>query len=220
VEGGTVQISVAPPIVLGPPLRGPNWVAVNGPDNSSGHRRALLPFNGNTAIGQRFAIDWIRSGPDGRTFDGDPNNVKSYRAYGQELLAVVDGVIASTKDGIPDNLPGAHRAVPIGPDTIAGNYVVLDVGGGRFAFYGHVLPGSLRVKPGEKVRRGHVLGLVGNSGNSDEPHLHFHVGDLPSLLEAEGLPYVIDSFETMTAPSVWQRRERELPLRDAIVHFP
>lgn len=221
VEGGGVAISSVPPIVLGPPLRGPNWVAVNGPDNASGHRRALLAFNGRTAIGQRFAIDWLQSGPDGKTFDGDQTINTAYRAYGEELLAVADGLVVSVRDGIPDNVPGkTSRAVPIGPETIAGNVVVLDVGGGRFAFYGHVQRGSLRVKAGDKVRRGQVLGLVGNSGNSDEPHLHFHMADSPSLLESEGIPYVIESFDTMTAPAVWQRRQNELPLQGAIVRFP
>jgi hypothetical protein len=221
VEGGLVPISQTPPIVLGPPLRGSNWVAVNGPDNSSGHRRALLPFSGNTTIGQRFAIDWLQSGPDGRTFDGDPKDNKSYRAYGEELLAVGDGVIVFVQDGIPENVPGpGSRAVSIGPGTIAGNVVVIDLGSQRFAFYGHVQRGSLRVKVGDKVRRGQVLGLIGNSGNSDEPHLHFHVTNSASMLESEGLPYVIDSFETLTPPSAWQRRSNELPLRDAIVRFP
>jgi murein DD-endopeptidase MepM/ murein hydrolase activator NlpD len=194
-------------------------VAVNGPGNTSGHRRALTPFNGSTSIGQRFAIDWLQLGPDGNTFTGNPKDNKAYHAYGTELLAVADGIVMSVKDGIPDNVPGGSRAVPLTPETIAGNVVVLDVGGGRFAFYGHVQPGSLRVKPGDKVRRGQVLGLLGNSGNSDEPHLHFHVGDSASLLEAEGQPYVIDSFDVMTTPSVGQPRRNELPLQGAIVRF-
>jgi hypothetical protein len=220
VVGGVAQMSSAPPVVLGPPVRGSNWVAVNGPENSSGHRRALLPFGGNTAIGQRFAIDWLQSGPDG-SFVGNPKDNTSYRAYGQELLAVGDGVVVSVRDGIADNVPGpGSRAVPIGPETIAGNFIVIDLGSGRFAFYGHVQPGSLRVKAGDKVRRGQVLGVIGNSGNSDEPHLHFHVADSPDPFSSEGLPYVIDSFETLTPPTVWQRRNNELPLQGAIVRFP
>ena len=81
------------------------------------------------------------------------------------------------KDGIPENVPGINsRAVPITLEMpLAGNHVILDIGGGRFAFYAHLQPGSLRVKLGDKVRRGQVLGLVGNSGNSTEPHLHFHI---------------------------------------------
>jgi murein DD-endopeptidase MepM/ murein hydrolase activator NlpD len=89
-----------------------------------------------------------------------------------------------------------------------------------FAFYAHMQPGSLRVKLGEKVRRGQVLGLVGNSGNSTAPHLHFHVTDANSPLESEGLPYVFESFEQLTAPNMWERRQSELPLQNARVRFP
>ena len=70
-------------------------------------------------------------------------------------------------------------------------YVVLDLGGGRFAFYAHLQPGSLRVKAGDRVKAGQVLGLVGNSGNSTEPHLHFHISNGISPLGSEGLPYAI-----------------------------
>lgn len=134
---------------------------------------------------------------------------------------MADGAVVLVRDGIPDNVPrAAARAVPITPETLPGNVVVLDIGGGRFAYYGHVQRGSLRVKPGDKVRRGQVLGLLGNSGNSDEPHLHFHVADSASMLESEGVPYVIDSFETLTPPSAWQRRQNELPMQGAIVRFP
>jgi murein DD-endopeptidase MepM/ murein hydrolase activator NlpD len=75
-------------------------------------------------------------------------------------------------------------------------------------------PGSIRVKPGERVRAGQLLGLVGNSGNSTAPHLHFHVSDRPSILEGEGLPYGIDRFSV-------EGREHsgELPLQDWVVDF-
>jgi murein DD-endopeptidase MepM/ murein hydrolase activator NlpD len=76
----------------------------------------------------------------------------------------------------------------------AGNHVVVDIGAGRFAFYAHMQPGSVRVKVGDKVETGQVLGLLGNTGNTDTPHLHFHVMDGPSPLVANGLPYVFTSF--------------------------
>jgi len=112
------------------------------------------------------------------------------------------------------------RAVPITLETIGGNHVILDLGGGRFTFYAHMQPASLRVKVGEKVRRGQVLGLVGNSGNSTAPHLHFHLTDANSPLESEGLPYVFESFEQLAAPEMWARRQSELLLQNARVRFP
>ena len=166
-------------------------MAVNGPGRDSGHRRALIATEGSARIAQRFGIDWVQRHPAGGTFQGDAKDNKSYRAYGAEVLAVANGLVVATKDGIPENVPGiTSRAVPITSETVGGNHIVLDLGGGRYAFYAHFQPGSLKVKVGDRVTRGQVIGLVGNSGNSTEPHLHFHISDGVSPLGSEGLPYV------------------------------
>jgi murein DD-endopeptidase len=218
------------PLLISPPLRGTEWLAGNGPANASAHRRALIPVGGGVHIAQRFAIDFLQLNPDGRSFSGDQKDNKSYRCYGAEALAVADGVVVATKDGIPENIPGAtSRAVPITLETVGGNHIILDLGGGRFAFYAHLQPGSLRVKNGDKVRRGQVLGLVGNSGNSTEPHLHFHISDANSPLGSEGLPYAFRSFEVQgkgwgwkpTSPnSPTEKRENEMPLELEVIRFP
>jgi murein DD-endopeptidase len=142
---------------------------------------------------------------------------------------VTDGIVVGIKDGIPQNIPGANsRAVPITLETVGGNYVILDLGQGRYAFYAHLQPGTLRVKLGDQVRRGHVLGLVGNSGNSTEPHLHFHVSNGNSALGSEGLPYVFESFEQQGQGWGWkssgndapaQKRSMEIPLQNAVIRF-
>lgn len=118
--------------------------------------------------------------------------------YGAEILAVADAVVASVNDAVPENKPDTEsRAVPITLETIGANYVILDLGNGRYAMYLHMQPGKIRVKAGDKVRRGQVLGLVGNSGNSDGPHLHFEICDADSPLGSEGLPFVFESFEKL-----------------------
>jgi murein DD-endopeptidase MepM/ murein hydrolase activator NlpD len=124
-------------------------------------------------------------------------------------------------DGIPENVPGpTSRAVPMTLETLAGNHVTVDIGGGRFAFYAHLQPRSLRVKKGDRVRRGQVLGLVGNSGNSTEPHLHFHISDSPSPLGSEGIPHVMRSFEARDKPGAPPRTyHNELPLENQVVTF-
>ena len=171
-------------------------------------------------ISQRFAIDWIRITPDGKISNGDEKENRSYLAYGEEVLAVADGVVSSIHDGMPENIPGpTSRAVPMTVLNTGGNFVNLNLGGGRFAHYAHLQPGSIRVKPGDRIRRGQVLGLVGNSGNSAAPHLHFHVGDADSGLASEGLPYMIDTFEVLNAKGEWERRRDELPLQRVIVRF-
>ena len=124
-------------------------------------------------------------------------------SYGDSVLAVADARVAAIVDGIPDNTPGeGSRAVEMRVATVLGNYVLLDLGpnagGHRYALYGHLQPGSLRVHPGDAVRQGQVLGAIGNSGNSDGPHLHFHVteaGDSAAApLRGEGVPFVLDAF--------------------------
>jgi hypothetical protein len=205
---------------LGPPLRGDGWLAGNGPSAASGHRRAQLGVDGHLYISQRFAIDWVRVDAEGKTFSGDQKANASYRAYGAEALAVAPGTVVEVKDGIPENIPG-DRAVAIDLETVAGNHVLLDLGGGRRALYAHFQPGSLRVKKGDKVKRGQVLGLVGNSGNSTQPHLHFHVAEGATPLGAEGVPYLLEAFDAKKGvkEADKQHRVRELPMENEIVDF-
>lgn len=204
VSGIDVAVSAASPVTLAPPLEGDHWLAANGPDNNAGHRRATFAFSGDLRISQRFAIDWIRLFDEGRTWRGDPLKNASYRAYGARALAVADGVVAAITDGIPENVPDpTRRAVPITPSTLGGNSVILDLGNRLAAFYAHLQPGSLLVKKGDRVRRGQPLGLVGNTGNSSEPHLHFHLSEGNASFDAEGVPYVFSSFdEEATADEV------------------
>ncbi len=203
--------------VIAPPLRGRFWLAANGPSNASQHRRAQIPIGGHAHVAQRFAIDWVKpSDDDGKTFSGDPSKNASYHAYGAEALAVADGVVTEVKDGIPENTPGSTRAVPMTLETLGGNHVVVSLGGGLFAFWAHLQPGSLKVKVGDRVKRGQVLGLVGNSGNSTEPHLHFHVSDARSPLGAEGVPWALEAF----AMHDGTKRTNQIPMEDEVVALP
>lgn len=237
VDGAEVTVRQAAPLAISPPLRGQGWVALSGMSNDSVHRRTIVAVDGKARIAQRFAADWTKIGKDGLAFSGDPAKNANWAAYGAEVLAVADAVVADVKDGIPDNDPTADKkAVPINLETVGGNYIILDVGGGRFAFYAHLQPNSIRVKAGDRVRRGQTLALLGNSGNSDAPHLHFHVSDANSPLGAEGLPYVLDAFEEqgvlpskkLLAEGGWKawltakadKRQNEIPTENAIVRFP
>jgi murein DD-endopeptidase len=177
-----------------PPLRGKSWLAVNGPANDSAHRRSTPVIDGAGHISQRYAIDWVQVGEDLQSHHGDPKDNRNYLCFGSDVLAVADGVVAEVRDGIPENVPNAAPVIPITLDTVAGNHINLDLGGGVFAMYAHLQPGSLRVKLGEKVKRGQVLALLGNTGNSTEPHLHFQLMDHNSPLSSEGLPYALPEF--------------------------
>ena len=228
VETAPIQVKRGA-VAISAPLRGDHWLAANGPSNTSGHRQALIPIDGHAVISQRFAIDWVQLRDDGKTFQGDEKDNKNYLAYGHEAYAVADGIVTETKDGIVENIPGAtSRAVPITLETVGGNHVILDIGGGNYAFYAHLQPGSLRVKLGDKVRRGQVVGLVGNSGNSTEPHLHFHIENGSSPLGAEGLPYSLASFEVVGKGWGWkpsdakgpaEAHKNEIPMENEVVNF-
>jgi murein DD-endopeptidase MepM/ murein hydrolase activator NlpD len=216
-------------VLIGPPLRGGVWLAANGPANESGHRRALIPVNGTPSIAQRFAIDYVRVGTDNKTFTGEQLKNASYHAQGSDAIAVANGTVVAVKDSIPENVPGVtSRAVPITLETVGGNHVIIDIGGGRYAFYAHLQPGSLKVKVGDKVTRGQVVGLVGNSGNSTEPHLHFHISDGNSPLGSEGVPYRHDfelvgrcrTFNLGCQRSEPVARKGEVPLANVLVKFP
>jgi murein DD-endopeptidase MepM/ murein hydrolase activator NlpD len=218
-----------PVVVISSPLVGEDWVAGNGPSNTSLHRRSLIPISGHAYISQRFAIDWVQAYADGKMYKGDPSDNKNYRAYGAEIHAAADGVVTQVGDGIPQNTPGAKAlAVPITLETVGGNHVIMEIGNGLFAFYAHMQPGSLRVKVGDKVRRGQVLGLLGNTGNSSEPHLHFQICSANSELGSEGLPYAFASFEVQGQgegdgmkmfPGGPVKHEMEIPTEDEIVRF-
>jgi murein DD-endopeptidase MepM/ murein hydrolase activator NlpD len=190
-----LPVSSAQPIVIESPLRGANWQAANGPSNTSDHRRAIIPYDGKPYIGQRYAIDWVQLGPDGKTWSGDYHSNSSYHAYNQEIHAVADGKIVNVTDGIPENVPNSSKlAIQITDENIAGNHIIEDLGDGHFAAYAHLRPGTLKVKAGDTVKAGDVLARLGNTGNSSEPHLHFQVCDAPSFLKSEGLPFAINEF--------------------------
>ncbi|WP_158590532.1 M23 family metallopeptidase [Noviherbaspirillum cavernae] len=191
--GAEVAVENREAVVIGPPLRGERYIAADSCCDAVRHTRAALPVNGRIRLAQRFAVDWEQLDAQGRIYNGPQKTLTSYTIFGQPVLAVADARVVSVVDGLPEQTPGTY------PENIAiedadGNSVVLDLGGGRHALYAHMQPGSIAVKPGERVRRGQVLGRVGNSGNSVAPHLHFHVMDGPSPLDSNGLPYRIDTF--------------------------
>ncbi len=191
--GVTVPVNRRPAVLVQPPLRGPRWVVANGCcDVYNAHRGATLAIDGTTYVAQRFAIDFVQLAPNYRLFNG-PNVNASYAYFGDPIYAAASGRVVQARDGEPEQTPGQ---LPSGQtvETADGNYLVIDIGGGRYTFYAHMQPGSLRVKVGDRVTAGQVIGLLGNTGNTDGAHLHFHVMDGPSPLTSNGLPYRFTSF--------------------------
>ncbi len=189
--GGFAKVDLRPPVVLGPPLRGPGWIAL-GSCCDGPHRRSIQPVNGQLHLGQRFAIDWNGFDAKHRFVVGNPDVNANWIFYGKPVLAVANATVVAAVDRFPDQIPNHPKPVTI--EEADGNYVILALGHRRFAFYAHLKPGSLRVKPGAHVTRGQVIAQLGNSGSTSGPHLHFQVMDRPSALSSDGLPFEFDHF--------------------------
>ncbi|MEV7115950.1 M23 family metallopeptidase [Streptomyces anulatus] len=193
-----------PPVEVDPPVTG-RWTALNSPADK-------VPSHGTHGYGQTYAIDIVA---DLETGEGEPPARPAFRwfwpffrrnrafpAFGAPLLAVADATVVRASDGQRDHLSrnslpalaylmlieGNVRSI-LGVHRVIGNHVILDLGDGTYAAYAHVQRGSLQVKAGDTVRAGQRLGRVGNSGNTTEPHLHFHLMDGPDLDNARGVPF-------------------------------
>ncbi|RJE89257.1 M23 family metallopeptidase [Paracoccus onubensis] len=134
-------------------------------------------------MGQRFALDLLVL-EDGESHDGDdPNNLESYHCWGRPILAPAGGIVAGVVDGLPDQAIGSTD-----PGNPAGNHVVIDFGNDEYGFLAHLRQNSVRVAKGDHVVPGQEIGRCGNSGNTSEPHLHFHLQTGPGLGQGKGLP--------------------------------
>ena len=158
------------------------------------HRFVTNPMNGSLDPSEQFAIDWIKVDARGHAYTGDGKKPEQWLDYGVELLAVAPGTVVEVVRDLPDEPPGKspeNLTIP----QIAGNRVILDLGYCRYVMYAHLVPNSIPVHVGDYVRQGEKIGLLGNSGNTDAPHLHFQVMDRPSSLDAKSLPFVFDSMQ-------------------------
>ncbi|MFC9788970.1 M23 family metallopeptidase [Rhodococcus sp. NPDC127528] len=228
--GGAVTTSTRAPVVIGPPLAGDDWVAGNGCCVVTSHRGAMMAVGGRINGSERYAVDWLRMDPDATpltTVRGDRSNNADYLAYDAPLLAVADGTVVAVVSDRQEEPPG-HVPADIALDQLGGNYVIIDIGDGNYAFYAHMIPKSASVGVGDRVARGQVIGRLGNSGNTSEAHLHFHVTRAPVPLSGDNVPYEIDRFtfvgstatdSLVRGPNAGERTD-QLPLDGDLVNFP
>lgn len=223
-------------LVVAPPLRGRGWVVGNGCcAESTSHRASVLAVNGGLHAGERFAIDFFQISPSGSLAVGPPDQLSSYPYFGDEVHSATRGTVVGVLDRLPD-VPISLELPPIAAADAGGNHVVVAVGQGRFAYYAHLQPGSVRVEVGDRVSVGETLGLLGNSGNSNAPHLHFQLMDGPIPLASNGIPFRFSGFGsegTLTnflpvfalgarakvAPKPRGPHRRELPLNLQVLDF-
>ena len=192
-----VTVATQRPAVISPPLRGPRWLDADSCCDMTAHRMAMNPLNGNLWAAERFAIDYVQLSPDGTIFSGDASKPESYPYFGADVHAVADGRVVAVLDGLPEQVAG-HSPTGLPLDQYGGNHVVQEISDGRggtyYAFYAHLKTGSTTVKVGDQLTNGQVIANLGNTGNTDAPHLHFHVMSTPDPLRSNGLPFVFGNF--------------------------
>ena len=135
--------------------------------------------------GQRFAYDLLVM-KDGGSHEGDGSKLEQYFAFGKPVLAPADGVVTAMESNLPDMTPGK-----MDPAHAMGNHVIIDHGNGEFSFLCHLRNGSVKVKPGDKVSSGQEIARCGNSGNTSEPHLHYHLQATGTFGDGDGLPCAV-----------------------------
>jgi murein DD-endopeptidase MepM/ murein hydrolase activator NlpD len=212
-------------VVVEFPLRG-EWAAVRTPAHQ-------VPSHGTDMLGQRYAFDFVR--PDHRRglrlHPGSAaraalfgERTRDYYGWGQPVHAAFDGVVVAAVDRVPER-PRVHVVGELahtiratagfdparGVDSVAGNHVIVQ-GADACAVFAHLVPGTVSVATGQRVRAGEVVGRVGHTGNSTAPHLHFHLMDSPDPLRAQGVPCAFEEYLAQRDGG-WERVERGVPAR-------
>lgn len=188
------------------PLEGRWWVGAGATPHS--HHRWAVP--------EEFALDILQIGANGLSFRGDGSKMSDYYAYGADVLAVADGEVVAVLNSVPDNVAMLRKAgeslgdfqlrLRAGQDamlagareSIPGNHVILrhdEKSGPVYSVYAHLQQNSSMLKVGDQVKAGARIGKLGGSGNSTEPHLHFHLCDAPDALNCAGMPVSFDNIE-------------------------
>jgi len=141
-------------------------------------------------LAEAFAYDFIQIGTSGRSYQTDGIHNADYYAYGKKVLAAKDGTVVFVRTDIVENDPGKTNI-----NNPGGNVVIIDHGDNQFGYYAHMRPNSITLKVGAKVKAGDPLGDVGNSGDSTEPSLHFHVMNNADPNSADGIPAVFERWK-------------------------
>lgn len=144
---------------------------------------------------QKNAFDIVINNAEGRSFRTNGKTNDDYYAFGQPIIAPCDGEVVWAVDGVKDNIPGE-----LNPIYVPGNAVLMKTRNKEYVFFAHFKQHSVKVKEGDQVKQGQLLGLCGNSGNSSEPHLHFHLQNIENLNKATGVKCYFSKLEVNGAP--------------------
>jgi len=189
------------------PVAGARLFVYDGPGLYSHHRRVdpMEPFNRDVlklaGNAQRYALDLVVLDADGQPFHGDPADQKSWAGFGRPIVAPADGTVIEAIGDLPDDIPEDEAKLKANPGLMAGNRVEIEHGSGEYSLLCHFRNGGVRVKPGQHVRQGDVIGEMGHSGmGSGLVHVHYELRNAPDLFRAEGLPARYSGFRRPGVP--------------------
>lgn len=179
------------------------YIEENTPAMERNITKLMLPFHGEWTVvwggdtkeqnyhiqskAQKNAFDFIITDNTGKSYKSNGQTNEDYYAFGKELFAPCNGEIVLVVDGVKDNKPGEFN-----PIYVPGNTVILKTAANEYLFFAHFKQQSIKVKQGDKVKQGQVLGLCGNSGNSSEAHLHYHIQQIEDMNKATGIKCYFD----------------------------
>jgi peptidase M23-like protein len=183
------------------PVPGARLWAYDGPGFLSHHRRVdlLNPFNRDIlhlrANDQRYAVDLVVVDRDGVPFHGDLSEQKNWVGFGMPIVAPAAGVVVEAEGSLPDDIPFDEARARENPGLMIGNHVVIDHGNGEFSALAHFRNGGVRVRKGQRVAQGEIVGEMGHSGmGAGLVHLHYELRTGPGSSDAEGLPAQFTGF--------------------------
>lgn len=151
---------------------------------------------------QRFALDLVMVGPDGKSYGDEGAENTDYYGYGRDVFAPGSGEVVMVIDGVPDNIPGSMN-----PYSALGNCIMIKHASNEFSVLAHLQPGTQKVRKGQKVKAGDVIGKCGNSGNSSEPHLHYHLQNTEALQDGLGIQPFFDYARVRNGVKVTQKKD-------------
>ncbi len=170
------------------PLHGA-WWAIQGSDWSDRHKEEVFS--------QTYALDFVKLGPDNRFFRERGVALEEHYSWEQPVYATAGGKVAAVTYDLPDLPPGVL------PDPLMfrgdlrrtlGNAAAISHGNGEFSYYACLQQASVAVNEGQLIKRGDLVGRIGNSGMSPGPHLHFHLAEGPHPFIDQGLPAQFSHF--------------------------
>ena len=169
------------------------WTVVNGGSDKRLSHSWGMPS-------QRYAYDFIMMDDEGNYFSGDNKSVQSYFCYGKDIIAPADGEVVKAVGKYKDSYVDGKYAYCDASD-IRGNYVIIKHNDSEHSLIAHIMPGSLSVKTGDKVKQGEIIAKCGNSGNSSMPHIHFQLQLGKNFYTSAGLPIVFNNIIAHDKPN-------------------